>query len=158
MTLADRWISNRSRRISGSGIRKVVADARVTPGAITLHLGQPDFPVPEAIRNAAAEAVRSGMPATNGYTDTRGYPPLLERIKAHLALDVGWDCALLPGEKQATAAFVTTGTSGGLITAALAMLDAQASQAEEALLMGLVDANVALRGAISAETEPAKAG
>jgi hypothetical protein len=39
-----------------------------------------------------------------------------------------------------------------------AMLDAQASQAEEALLMGLVDANVALRGAISAETEPAKAG
>ena len=30
------------------------------------------------------------------------------------------------------------------------MLDAHASQAEEALLMGLVDANVALRGAISA--------
>ena len=39
-----------------------------------------------------------------------------------------------------------------------AMLDAHASQAEEALLMGLVDANVALRGAISAETDPAKAG
>ena len=39
-----------------------------------------------------------------------------------------------------------------------AMLDAHASQAEEALLMGLVDANVALRSAISAETEPAKAG
>jgi len=39
-----------------------------------------------------------------------------------------------------------------------AMLDAQASQADEALLMGLVDANVALRGAISAETEPANAG
>jgi aspartate/methionine/tyrosine aminotransferase len=124
MALADRWISNRARNINGSGIRKVVADARVTPGAITLHLGQPDFPVPEAIRNAAADAVRSGMPATNGYTDTRGYPPLLERIKSHLALDVGWDCALLPGEKKATAAFVTTGTSGGLITAALAMLDA----------------------------------
>lgn len=38
-----------------------------------------------------------------------------------------------------------------------AMRDAQTAQAEEALLMGLVDANLALRGAISAETEPANA-
>lgn len=123
MALADRWISNRSRAINGSGIRKVVADARATPGAITLHLGQPDFPVPEAIRKAAANAVLSGMPATNGYTDTRGYPPLLERIHKHLINDVAWDSALLPSEKKASAAFVTTGTSGGLITAALALLD-----------------------------------
>lgn len=124
MSLADRWISRRSRAINGSGIRKVVADARITPGAITLHMGQPDFPVPEAIRLAAAAAVASGSPATNGYTDTRGYPPLLERIQRQLLLDLGWDCGLLPGDTKPVSAFVTTGTSGALITAALALLDA----------------------------------
>lgn len=123
MTLADRWISRRSRSINGSGIRKVVADARATPGAITLHLGQPDFPVPQPIREAAIAAIASGSPATNGYTDTRGYAPLLHRIREHLTNDIGWDVALEPGEKKSHAALVTTGTSGGLVLAALTLLD-----------------------------------
>jgi aspartate/methionine/tyrosine aminotransferase len=123
MTLADRWISNRSRRISGSGIRKVVADARATPGAITLHMGQPDFPVPQPIRDAAIAAIATGAPATNGYTDTRGYGPLLQRTREHLINDVAWDVATEPHEKKAHAALITSGTSGGLMLAALAILD-----------------------------------
>lgn len=116
----DRWISDRARRINGSGIRKVVADARATPGAITLHLGQPDFPVPEPIKRAAIAAIEGNV---NGYSDTRGHTPLLEKVRDHLRLDAGWDVGIVSGEEKPGAAFVTTGTSGGLTLASLALFD-----------------------------------
>lgn len=91
------------------------------PDAVNLTIGQPDFPVPDAVRRAAVEAVQAGR---NGYSPNAGDPALLARINRFLALDLGWDCraAGAPGHAGPNS-MVTTGTSGALTLACLSLLD-----------------------------------
>jgi len=108
-------VSARARSIDASGIRKVFELGASMANPINLSIGQPDFPVPEPMKQAAIDAIRADR---NGYTVTQGVPPLHDAIWAKLADDVGWqrsnpDLSLL----------VTGGTSGGLILAAMALLD-----------------------------------
>lgn len=65
-----------------SGIREVVNLALVTPGCIRLEVGEPNFPTPPHIVDAAIEFARKGQIK---YTATAGLLSLRERLVAKLA-------------------------------------------------------------------------
>ena len=65
-----------------SGIREVVNLALVTPGCIRLEVGEPNFPTPAHIVEAAVEFARTGQVK---YTATAGLLSLRERLVAKLA-------------------------------------------------------------------------
>ena len=64
-----------------SGIREVVNLALVTPGCIRLEVGEPNFPTPAHIVDAAIEFARKGQVK---YTATAGLLSLRERLAAKL--------------------------------------------------------------------------
>ena len=109
-------LSKRSAAIDTSGIRKVFELGRKLRDPINLSIGQPDFPVPDAIKDAAIQAIRNDH---NGYTVTQGIEPLRESIMAHLRDDVGWTF-----EGDELGLVVTSGTNGALLLTGLATLNA----------------------------------
>jgi aspartate/methionine/tyrosine aminotransferase len=111
----ERLIAARSRAVDASGIRKVFDLAARLKDPINLSIGQPDFPVPEAMRQAAAQAVLENR---SGYSVTQGIPELHQAIWKHLATDVGWR-----GPTDELGCVVTSGTSGGLLLGLMAVLD-----------------------------------
>lgn len=114
----DRLISARSLAIDASGIRKVFELGARLANPINLSIGQPDFPVPDAIKRAAVRAIDENH---NGYTLTQGIPPLRRKIAAHLAHDLGWPADA--GEPASgLGMIVTAGTSGALHIAMLTLL------------------------------------
>ena len=105
------WIADRTQLIDSSGIRKVFDLAATLEDPINLSIGQPDFDVPEAIQDAAVEAIRGGK---NGYSVTQGILPLREELQSRIGAEYGHtDRQLL----------VTSGTSGALVLAMLAMVN-----------------------------------
>ena len=97
--------------IDSSGIRKVFDLARSLENPVSLSIGQPDFDVPESVREAAVEAITSGR---NKYTVTQGIEELREAV---LAL-----------EKARTgirhdSILITSGVSGGLFLAFNALVN-----------------------------------
>jgi len=111
----EQLVSKRARSIDVSGIRRVFELGAKLRDPINLSIGQPDFAVPDALKEAAIEAIRADR---NGYTLTQGLPELREAIARHLAGDVGWT---VPSEDLGL--LVTSGTSGALLAAFLAILD-----------------------------------
>jgi aspartate/methionine/tyrosine aminotransferase len=109
-------ISQRARSMDASGIRKVFDLAAGMKDPINLSIGQPDFAVPQAMKAAMVRAINEDR---NGYTVTQGIPDLLDAVWKHLSADVGWQ-----GPSQSHSAIVTSGTSGGLLLACMALLDA----------------------------------
>ncbi len=100
----NRFIADRTHAIDASGIRKVFDLAASLENPIDLSIGQPDFDVPDEIKQAAVDAIHNGL---NKYTQTQGIAPLVEQIKARLAHrypKLGDDYGLL----------VTSGVSGAL--------------------------------------------
>ncbi len=114
-------IADRASAIDASGIRRIFALAATLDNPINLSIGQPDFPVPAKVRDAACEAIEQGH---NGYTPNQGHPDLLVRICNWLKTDLGWDAPPVgtPGEHTAMT-MVTSGTSGALLLAFMALLD-----------------------------------
>ncbi len=92
----DGLISSRARAINGSGIRQVLEIGARVPDKVDLSIGQPDFPVPDAIQNAAIDAIRTNR---NGYPPSRGIPQLMERLATHVRADLG--CAARPTPPRA---------------------------------------------------------
>jgi len=111
----ERLLCDRPRAMQGSGIRKVFELGAKLKDPINLSIGQPDFPVPEAIKRAAIGAIERDR---NGYTLTQGIPELRERIERELAHDLGWSF----GAERDPGVLVTSGTSGALLLAMLALL------------------------------------
>ncbi|MBI2825702.1 MAG: aminotransferase class I/II-fold pyridoxal phosphate-dependent enzyme [Planctomycetia bacterium] len=105
------WIADRMARFDSSGIRKVFDLASKLANPVNLSIGQPDFDVPEAIKAAAFEAIRAGR---NGYSPTQGIQPLLEKLQARI------DARYRHADRRA---FVTSGTSGGLVLATMALVN-----------------------------------
>lgn len=118
----ERLISARSRSINGSGIRRVFEIGASIPDKVDLSIGQPDFPVPRAIKDAAVRAIEGDR---NGYPLTRGIVELREALAARLKLDLGWNIGGLPSNLSDTdpGILVTSGTSGALVLACMATLD-----------------------------------
>jgi aspartate/methionine/tyrosine aminotransferase len=107
--------SERAAAIDVSGIRRVFELGARLRNPIDLSIGQPDFPVPEPIKEAAIAAIRADR---NGYTLTQGSADLRDSIAAHLSRDVGWET---PSAELGL--LVTSGTSGAMLLAFMALLD-----------------------------------
>lgn len=117
----DRHIASRARKIDASGIRRVFDLGAKLKDPNNLSIGQPDFPVPESVKDAAVRAIMSDR---NGYTQTGGIPELRARITTELASDLGWDVSgPVAGTGDHAAMLVTSGTSGGLMLAFLSLLE-----------------------------------
>lgn len=111
-------ISERSRGIDASGIRKVFELGAKLKDPINLSIGQPDFPVPDAVKKAAIDAINADH---NGYTLSQGIAALRERIARDLVDDLGWPTGI-GGPGSDTGIIVTAGTSGALFLSLMAVV------------------------------------
>jgi aspartate/methionine/tyrosine aminotransferase len=102
---ADRWIAGRMAHIESSGIRKVFELARSLKDPVNLSIGQPDFDVPQPIKDAAVAAIERGA---NGYTVTQGIAELRAKLSAEVQR------RYKHADRQL---FITSGTSGALVLA-----------------------------------------
>lgn len=117
-----RFITDRLRAIDASGIRRVFDLAATLREPVNLSIGQPDFDVPETIKQAATKAIGDGL---NRYTVTQGTRPLREKVAAHLAAEFpGSLGAGRSGLAQDTEILITSGVSGGLMLALLTCVGA----------------------------------
>ncbi len=105
------WIAQRTQLFDSSGIRKVFDLAASMDNPINLSIGQPDFDVPPEVRAACIDAIQSRK---NGYALTQGMPVLREKLEAQI------DAEYAHADRKV---FVTSGTSGGLVLAMLALVN-----------------------------------
>jgi aminotransferase len=107
-------ISAKAGRFTESVIREMNRLA-VAQGAVSLAQGFPDFPAPDEIKQAAADAIFADV---NQYAITWGSKPLRDAIAAKTSRTYpGWE---LDPETEIT---VTCGATEGMIAAMLAILD-----------------------------------
>jgi aspartate aminotransferase/aminotransferase len=99
------------QHFDSSGIRKVFDLAASMTDPINLSIGQPDFPVPTEVQEAAVRAIHENK---NGYSPTQGIPALLDKLQRRI--NAQYD----GGVRQV---FVTSGTSGGLVLAMQALVN-----------------------------------
>ncbi len=109
--MPERWIAERTRLFDNSGIRKVFDLARSLPDPINLSIGQPDFDVPEPVRQSCIEAIEAGK---NGYSLSQGIPPLREELQRQVDEQYGHSDRTV---------MISSGTSGGLLLAMLALVN-----------------------------------
>jgi aminotransferase len=105
---AERWIAERMSHIESSGIRKVFELARSLKDPVNLSIGQPDFDVPDPIKDVAKSAIDQGA---NAYTLTQGIPELRTRLLA--------DVRRRYPDHADRELLVTSGTSGAVTLALL---------------------------------------
>jgi aspartate aminotransferase/aminotransferase len=108
---AQSMIADRAMAIDASGIRKVFDLAAKLKDPINLSIGQPDFDVPETIKEGAIAAIRAGK---NKYTPTQGIAELIGPLKQEVAASTGWED---PG------VLILSGTSAGIMLAMFATLN-----------------------------------
>ena len=111
LTVHTRLISRRAGAFDSSGIRKVFDLAAKLVDPINLSIGQPDFEMPAAAREAAKQAIDAGK---NGYTPTQGIAVLRERLEAEVRAELNQPHRSL---------CVTSGSSGALNLALMALVD-----------------------------------
>lgn len=109
--MTERWIADRMHLIDASGIRKVFDLAAKMKDPINLSIGQPHFDTPEPIKQGLIQAVNSGK---NAYSPSQGIAPLLGKLQAEV------DATFSHPDRKV---FVTSGTSGGLMLALLALVN-----------------------------------
>jgi aspartate aminotransferase/aminotransferase len=109
--MSEHWLADRTRCFDASGIRKVFDLAAKLSAPIDLSIGQPDFDVPEPVRQAAIDAIQSRK---NGYALSQGVPVLREKLQARIQQQYGHE------DREV---FVTCGSSGGLMLALLVLVN-----------------------------------
>ncbi len=103
-------ISDRLKNIKPSGVRRIFDLARQMKDPINLSIGEPDFDIPEPLKEEGIEWIRKGF---NKYTPTQGIPELRETIASYL-------------KKKGIhfeEVMVTAGVTGGLLLASLALVN-----------------------------------
>lgn len=105
------WISERSKSFDSSGIRKVFDLAAKLKNPVNLSIGQPDFDVPESVKDACIDAIQSGK---NAYSPSQGIGPLREKLQASVDERYGHD------DREV---FVSSGTSGGLVLTIMSLVN-----------------------------------
>ena len=103
--MSERWIADRMHKIDASGIRKVFDLAAQMTDPVNLSIGQPHFDTPQPIKEALKQAVDAGKSA---YRATEGSGDLIQKIQTSVDRQY---------EHADRKAFVTSGTSGGLMLA-----------------------------------------
>ena len=108
---ADFAFSDRARGIDASGIRRVFDLAASLEDPINLSIGQPHYDTPDPIKTAIERAVAEGK---NSYSPTQGIAPLVDRLNGMVRETYG---------HADRTAFVTSGTSGGLMLGLTAVVN-----------------------------------
>ncbi|MGC8765856.1 MAG: pyridoxal phosphate-dependent aminotransferase [Brevinematia bacterium] len=108
-------ISKRSLKVDSSGIRKVFELAAKMQNPVNFSIGQPDFDVPEELKEVAIKAIREGF---NRYTLTQGIDELRQKVLEYIEKTRQKKYA--PGE-----VIITSGVSGGLLLALMSIVDAK---------------------------------
>jgi len=98
--------------LDASGIRKVFDLAAKMTDPINLSIGQPDFDVPEPIKERAVAAIGEGL---NKYTQTQGTAELRRAVADACRAEFGWQDERLY--------LITSGVSGALLLTMLALVD-----------------------------------
>ncbi len=106
-----KYLADRTSLIDASGIRKVFNLAATMKDPINFSIGQPDFDVPEALKQVAIDAIKHGK---NKYTQTAGEPVLCEKIARLVTKEIGW---------QNPAVLFASGVSGGLLLAFMSLIN-----------------------------------
>ncbi|QQE12132.1 aminotransferase class I/II-fold pyridoxal phosphate-dependent enzyme [Planctomycetota bacterium] len=114
----ESFITDKLHAIDASGIRKVFDLAANLKNPINLSIGQPDFDVPDEVKDAAIEAIRAGK---NSYTQTQGLADLRERVMAQLVSEFPQTYADGSGgfNHDDLGVLITSGVSGALMLALL---------------------------------------
>ncbi len=103
-------LSRRVAKTEASGIRRIFDLAANLKNPVNLSIGQPDFDVPEPLKDQAIAAIKAGR---NAYTQTQGGPELRSKLLAGPLKGYG--------EKEI---LVAGAVSGGLLLSYMALLDA----------------------------------
>ena len=106
-----RILADRTEKIDSSGIRKVFALAGSLKEPINLSIGQPDFDVPQQLKDEAIKAIQAGQ---NKYSQTAGKSLLKEKIAEQIKDEFG---------REKPGVLVSSGVSGGLLLAFLALIN-----------------------------------
>lgn len=104
-------IADRAGKIDASGIRKVFALAAKLENPVNFSIGQPDFDVPQPLKEQAIKAISDGF---NKYSQTTGDAALIEKIRSSVSKKIGWD---------KPSVLITSGVSGGILLTFLALLN-----------------------------------
>jgi aspartate/methionine/tyrosine aminotransferase len=112
----QKLITQRAHAIDASGIRKVFELAAKIKDPINLSIGQPDFDVPDNIKDAAIEAIKAGK---NSYTVTQGTAELRAKVEQQFNARFQRN-----GLWNSYGTLITSGVSGGLALALLAIAEA----------------------------------
>ncbi|MGC9453656.1 MAG: pyridoxal phosphate-dependent aminotransferase [Phycisphaerae bacterium] len=120
MTRPSHAIAERMNRLDASGIRKVFDLAAKMENPINLSIGQPDFDVPEPIKDEAIEAIRRGQ---NKYTQTQGSAELLEAVARKCCEEFGWHDPYHGKVFGPRGYIITSGVSGGLLLAMMTLVN-----------------------------------
>ena len=79
-------IASRAGEIKPSGIRKFFDILETMKGVVSLTVGQPDFPTPWHVRDAAIDSIQKGK---TYYTSNAGTPELRREISSYLSRSFG---------------------------------------------------------------------
>jgi aspartate aminotransferase/aminotransferase len=106
-----KYVADRMSNIEASGIRKAFALAATVIDPINFSIGEPDFDVPDSLKEQATVAIREGF---NKYSQTAGDDVLKARIAEKIRTEVGWHNPRV---------IVTCGVSGGLLLSFLTLVN-----------------------------------
>ena len=104
-------LSKRALKIEASEIRKAFDLARSLKDPIDLSIGQPDFEVPDVVKDAAIESIKQGF---NRYVTTQGIPELREKLIQQFTQRFGF----APGGLM-----VTSGVAGAIVLCLMVILE-----------------------------------
>ncbi len=104
------WLSKRVTNVRPSGVRKIFDLARTVKNPVDLSLGEPDFDIPDEIKEEGIAWIRKGF---NKYTPSGGIPELREKLLRYLR-GKGIFCEDV---------LLTPGVTGGLLLALLVTMN-----------------------------------
>lgn len=107
----EEFLADRTKLIDASEIRKVFALAATLKDPINFSIGQPDFDVPQALKDRAIKAIQDGA---NKYSQTAGTAELNEKITQQVKGEFGW---------KTPSTLVTSGVSGALLLTFMSLID-----------------------------------
>jgi aspartate/methionine/tyrosine aminotransferase len=103
-------IAERLKRIRPSGVRRIFDMASRMHDPIDLSLGEPDFDIPEVIKQEGIRWIAGGF---NKYTLTQGTPELRQKVEEYLQ---GKGVTL-------ESVMITSGVTGGLLLCCLCLIN-----------------------------------
>lgn len=106
-------ISKRAMKVDSSGIRKVFELAAKIENPVNFSIGQPDYDVPDNLKDVAIEAIKKGL---NRYTLTQGISELRDKVLEQMHKTRGRK--FNPNE-----VIIASGVSGALFLALLSIID-----------------------------------